>query len=261
MKKISLTMAMIGLTIVSFAQFDSPGFTFGMQGSRNLVKPGYVKYNNDLAGSSKVTAQYNDKFNFVHFDFRYLGVSDNMMLTFDGSAIPDLLAIIGMLVAGKEDLNITGKLKMIDDHFGSDAIGYGSDWSYVQTSIMFGGGGFYLGGDFDLGAWGVNTVKNTDVLLTGGGYYGVGGAMAVVSDKLRTSLRVDKLWLGNYSKQTGLGIVLESDFCLGENFYVGAFYKYRKFGEKEWDNGGTEVFRPKVVQNSIGLRAGFWINS
>jgi len=257
MKKFTALLLLSTLCFSAYCQFDAMGFTLGMQYSKSWVKSAYFEYNTDNTGPEYVTAEYDDRFNFVHFDCRLYSAGEGMYVMADASAIPDLLYYLTLLIIGKKDLNITGKLRKIDENFNENSSGYGSDWSYIQFSLA-GGNGFYIGADFDFGTSGVHTMENTGaqyVQRTGEVYFGGGGMCAINTEIFRSTFRVDKLWNGH--AQPGLGIVFEGDYCIKDNFFAGFFYRYRKFGALDKDDGS---YVPKNNINTFGLRAGLWLS-
>jgi hypothetical protein len=249
MKRIFSTTLLILLTSGAFCQFLDTGWTIGIQSGSNTINPSFRETN------------YKDKFNFTHMDVRYLNASKNSFKMVDASSIPDLLIVLGMALAKKEgDFELTGKLKKIQDYAGSSYSGYGSDFSFIQTTWTWGVNGTYAGVDFDLGSIGVTKVKNSgggDVLVdkdpNGDAFIGVGGAAGIANERLRALLRVDRLWLGRYQSQKGIAIIIDGDFALTNFLYLGAYYKYRRFNEG--DEGIT-----KFSQNTFGLKTGFWIS-
>lgn len=243
MKKLITTICVLLISsIYTFSQLNQQGFTIGGQLSKSYVKPAY--------GST-----YKDNFNYINLDIRYYGVSENFAGMVDATGAADLAIMLGMVLAGKKDFELTGKMNKIQDYAGANAKAWGADWSYFQANMAWGAEGIYVGGDFDMGSIGVTKMQNTSDFSAspnGDGYIAVGGVVYIINEMMRSSLRIDRTWLGRQMNQKGMALVLESDVALGKFFYAGVYYKFKRFKD-----GGEGL--PKFAVNTFGVRTGIWI--
>ncbi len=238
----------------SKAQFDEGGYSIGLQASNNTLINAY--YKTDIAGGT-VLSNYNDKFYQVNFDFRIHAVGDNFILSMDGSSIPYLLVLLYKMIAEKEG-QIFGQLRDIDDNI-PDHSGFGYNFPYIQTGMAFGASNIFIGFDLDLGAAGTkitgdgsyDNTGNNEILYSENStwYFGLGGVAYYNASIFRSSIRLDKAWGENNLK--GYLIYADAEFCLFENIYVGAFYKYMNLGD--------EIERGHLRISTVGVKMGVFL--
>ena len=241
MKKSLITIIAILTFLSGYSQFNESGQSFGLQFSANSISNAY--YRTDVNGNALVS--YDDWFLFPNFDYRIHVVTDNILLTIDGSSIPYLLGTIYLTATEREPF--IGKLRKAEENLGEGARGYGYNLPLVQFGLAFGSEPFYLGMDVDFGALGTDFVEG-GATQNHTWYLGFGGAAYYISEHIRSSLRIDRAWGEN---RKGFMIAVEAEYCFFEYLYTGIFYKYIKLGKSSDMN--------RLFANTIGVKMGVYL--
>ena len=241
MKKSIIIIIAILISISAYSQFNESGQSFGLQFSVNSISNAY--YRTD--GNGNALKSYDDWFLFPNFDYRVHVVTENILLTVDGSSIPYLLGVIYTTATDKEPF--IGKLRKAEENLGEGARGYGYNLPLIQVGLAFGYEPFYIGMDVDFGALGTDFYEG-GATQNHTWYLGFGGAAYYISEYVRSSLRIDRAWGEN---RKGYMIAVEAEYCFLDHLYTGVFYKYMKLGKS------TDVNR--LTANTVGIKMGLYL--
>ena len=291
-----LILILVILSVQSSAQVGDIGthFIVGYGAGTNSFSNAYVT--NVSIGSMPLDLTslefQKDRFNHSSFILKASRWDDGFFIDSDVSYLSSIIGEgLRSVIKGngfkKTNTSSTGQLKKIDENTRDDAEGLGKQADIIRVEFGVGDGGYYLGGVWGFGSWGIED-------LSGTGSPSLANSDVYVNATASTTHTIGLSFTKDFEHKIGIGMLstqintvamrykgndelkrrgIESKTILklytsqNPGLYVDAFYRFQRFKKFErpgnWSNNynGENGTVPKIITHAIGVNVGFYFST